>query len=457
MSVPNPFKLLPALVLIAGGAQAAKPYSIKPVEHAAVAMVERYELQVPASENVAYSGAFKSAFPAGFPYAPGSGLAFRKVDKDGSLIFWGVGDRGPNGDAPKVRAADKSSIAKVFPSPDYAPRLAEIRVQLADRVSVVRSLPLLIDGEKASGLPLTPGSTGATGEVALSDTLGMLGYNARGIDPEGLALDKAGNLWLVDEYGPFLAYVETATGKVSKKLAPGAGLPDILRYRQPNRGFEGVAVTPNGKVYAMVQSTLDVNGETRNLARFTRIVELDPASGATRQFAYPIDADVYKKTGDAKLGDIVAIDDTHLLLIEQGKGADKKLRNVLYVIDIAGADDISERKTADGKALEYAKADELAAVKLIRKQRVLDLRELGWQPEKSEGLALFEGGIAVINDNDFGLKASVEGGSEKDPEDNTVEGSKLIGGGNYVLKASQEPTELWLLHLKQPLKAYFPK
>lgn len=445
---------IPALLLASAFSQAA-PFALTNPEHTTVAMVERYPLQSPASFNIPYSGEFKAAFPAGFPFAPGSGLALKKIEKDGSLVFWAVSDRGPNGDAPKVQQGEKKLASKVFPAPAFVPQLAEIRVNLAESATVIRSQPLQFGTEAASGLPLPAGTTGSTGEVALSDTLATLAPSPRGIDPEGVSVDKEGKLWLADEYGPFLMRVDPANGQILQQLAPGKGLPAVLASRQPNRGFEGVAVAPNGKVYAIVQSTLDINKETKAAAGLIRVVEYDPANGQTRMFAYPIDP-VYKKNGDAKLGDLVAIDNTHFLTIEQGKGADKKMRNVLYVIDIAGADDLGEKKLADGREFEYAGKDELAGLKMIRKQRIADLRELGWEAEKAEGLALVEGRIALINDNDFGLKAEIDGAASKDPEDGVVVDGKLAEG-RYVLKANKESTELWLLHLKQNLSSYFPR
>ena len=56
---------------------------------------------------------------------------------------------------------------------------------------------------------------------------------------------------------------------------------------------------------------------------------------------------------------------------------------------------------------------------LATKTRVVDLRQLGWQQEKAEGLALIDSNtLAVINDNDFGVKMvlqnPVEGKKRKD-------------------------------------------
>lgn len=458
------FRLLPVVLLVSACAAVGDPAFMEPprfelasVQHPAVGAVERYEVAIPVSEALSYSGVHSGAFPKGLPFAPGSGLALKKIEQDGSLVFWSLGDRGPNGDSPKVMGNGKNIDSKVFMTPDFVPRLAEIRVLRNQRAEVARTYPLGHGNRPMSGLPLPPGQTGATGEIPLADTLVALPFSADGIDPEGVAVDKDGKLWIVDEYGPFLALVDPQTGRILRKLAPGSGLPAEIGARQPNRGFEGVAVTPNGKVYAAVQSTLDIDGKTKGTALFTRIVELDPRSGAVRQLAYPIDVDAYKKAGDAKLGDLVAVSDTQLLLIEQGKDKRGNMRNIIYAIEIAGADDIGPKRGKNGEALEYAEAAEIETVKLIRKQKVLDLRDIGWTAEKAEGLALIEGGIAVINDNDFGLTTTVDGDKGDDVGSYTVDAGRLSDRGRLTVKANNESTQLWLLHLKQPLSTFFPR
>lgn len=459
-----PYRLLPLVLLISACAAVGDTVFMVPprsesvaVQHPAVSAVERYEVAIPVHEAVGYSGVHASVFPYGMPFAPGSGLALKQADEDGSLVFWGLGDRGPNGDSPKVMVDSKKTDSKVFMAPDFVPRLAEIRVQRNLRAEVVRTIPLSYDNQPMSGLPLPPGQTGATGEIPLADTLATLPYSSRGLDPEGVAVDKEGKLWIVDEYGPFLVQVDPRTGRILRKLAPGSGLPAEIVARQPNRGFEGVAVAPGGKVYAAVQSTLDIDGKTKGSALFTRIVEFDPTRGAVRQFAYPIDVEAYRKNGDAKLGDLVAVGDTQMLLIEQGKDKRGNMRNIVYAIDIAVADDIGTKRTRDGKPMEYASAEELRTVRMIRKQKILDLRDIGWTAEKAEGLALFDGGIAVINDNDFGLATSVEGDKGDDADAYTISAGRMSDHGRFAVKANNEATQLWLLHLKRPLATYFPK
>lgn len=423
--------------------------------HPLVSQVERYEVLLPARERLAYSGRFAGEFDGSLPYAPGSGLSYRGMDADGSLLFWGIGDRGPNGDSPKVESGGKTRISKVFLIPDFVPRLAGIRAVPGQKAYVTHSIALNYEAQPASGLPIAPGSTGATGEVALDDQLRPLPFSPRGMDPEAIATDRNGNFWISDEYGPFIIQADQQ-GRILRRFAPGQGLPEILAQRQPNRGFEGLAISPSGKIYAAVQSTLDVDGKTKNSAGFIRIVELDPVTGATRQFAYPLDREDYKRNGDTKLGDLVSIDETRFALIDQGQGK-KGMRNVIYVIDIAGADDISQWTTAQGKPLEYADAKELAGLKFIRKERVLDLRELGWTAEKAEGLALIPGGIAVINDNDFSMQTRIEGGKGSDAAGYTIREGLLSDGGRIRFAPNGEPTQLWLIQLNRPLLSFVPR
>ncbi|HKI80744.1 MAG TPA: esterase-like activity of phytase family protein, partial [Pseudodesulfovibrio sp.] len=139
---------------------------------------------------------------------------------------------------------------------------------------------------------------------------------------------------------------------------------------------------------------------------------LDPATGKVQQFAYPHDRDNYKKSADAKIGDLHAVSETKFLLIERGKNADGKTRIPVYLIDISGASDISGVKTKEGKELETLTdraGVEARGVKYVTKTKVLDLKDYGWKPGKAEGVALLPDmrTIAVTSDNDFGFTFKV--------------------------------------------------
>ncbi|MDS0111498.1 esterase-like activity of phytase family protein, partial [Enterobacter hormaechei subsp. steigerwaltii] len=283
---------------------------------AAQPTAERYVVSFPEGAHVKYSGAFASAFPNGLPVGMGSGLLFTGKQGD-ALTFATVTDRGPNADSPKMGKND----AKIFVTPDFAPQLMTIRV-LNGKAEAVDARPLHDDKGEINGLPLQSGVIGSTNEVALSDTLKVLKGDNRGLDTEGITPDGKGGYWLCDEYGPFLINID-GKGKILAIHGPQAtegeksiagGLPNVIKWRQANRGFEGLTRMPDGRIIAAVQSTLDIDGKSKKQALFTRLVSFDPATGKTAMYGYPVDSAAYSKNSDAKIGDIVALDNHTILL-----------------------------------------------------------------------------------------------------------------------------------------------
>ncbi len=286
---------------------------------AAQPTAERYVVSFPEGTHVNYAGAFASAFPNGLPVGIGSGLLFTGKQGD-ALTFATITDRGPNADSPK----EGKNETKIFVTPDFAPLLMTIRVQNG-KAEAIDPRPLHDDKGAINGLPLASDVIGSTNEVAFSDTLHRLKGDNRGLDTEGITPDGKGGYWLCDEYGPFLINIDSK-GKILAIHGPQAaegekaiagGLPNILKWRQANRGFEGLTRMPDGRIIVAVQSTLDIDAKSKKKALFTRLVSFDPASGKTAMYGYPIDSAAYSKNSDAKIGDIVALDNQHILLIEQ--------------------------------------------------------------------------------------------------------------------------------------------
>ncbi|RKQ38799.1 esterase-like activity of phytase family protein [Enterobacter sp. R1(2018)] len=417
---------------------------------AADAQVDRYVVTFPQGDRVEYKGAYAAEFPNGLPVGVGSGLQF--VGKDGSdLIFATVTDRGPNADSPK--AGDRES--KIFANPKFTPLLMTIRVGNG-KAQAIDAHALHDEQGPISGLPLPEGLIGATNEIALDDALRTLPADKRGLDTEGITPDGQGGYWLCDEYGPFIINVD-AQGKILKKYGPQAeqgeqgvagGLPNIIKWRQANRGFEGITRMPDGRIIAAVQSTLDIDGKSKNSALFTRLVSIDPASGKTAMYGYPIDADAYKKAKDAKIGDIVALDNNRLLLIEQGGDKNKAMRNLVYVVDLSAASDLTSFDKE--KAPEFDDAQGLGSrgIRLAVKKELVDLRRLGWQQEKAEGMTLIdERTIAVINDNDFGLRAVLD---KPDSKGKSADDYAVDGKGHLTLQGKEVATKITLKPLGKP-------
>lgn len=420
---------LVALALVLTGCQSLAPVLPAPTVGASVA---RLNVVVAPQDNI-HEGSL--TYPLGF----GSGLDFVGV-QNGEWVFWGITDRGPNLDGPTVGPLG----SKVFPAPSFAPSLAEVHVK--DGVArVTRVVPLKVGGKAITGLPLPSSALGFSQEVALSLDLKDLGSDPNGLDTEAVRVDPThpGRVWISDEYGPFIVGVDTATGEIVQKFGPGTGLPALLAKRQPNRGMEGLAVTPSGNLVGAIQSILDLDGKVKaSKATFTRLVTLDPATGKTAQYAYPIDT-VYKKAADAKIGDLVALSETEFLVIEQGTDKTGAARNLVYKISLKGATDLTGKTTADGKEWETASAEDLKAggIATVTKTLVMDLRaSWAWTSDKAEGLAVIDRRrFAVISDNDFGL-ATVVDHPATGADGKAVTDIAAYGLENGALTLDQKPT-----------------
>lgn len=477
----SPAHLCWLLLLAASCTQSrlAPPSGPASLADAVVASVRATKVEVPDRFNVPYAGSGKQEFPHGLPLSIGSGLRLKPraggrcvSDREAAAGYslHALSDRGPNTDAPRVLdAAGEHRASKAFLAVDFAPQLLTIEVSAQGGAHVTTLVPLRSGETKAVGLP--PASL--TTELAVSESLSLLPSSEAGIDPEGLDFDAQGNVWLCDEYGPSLLHVKPDTGEIMARLTPGAGLPRVLANRQINRGCEGVAVTPSGKVYGILQSTMDVDGQTKARAQFVRIFEYDPNTQKTRLFGYPHDIDAYKSSADAKMGDLVALDDTRFLTIEEGKDKDGKLRNVVYELDLASASDLSDVLLTSGpnsgKDLEFATSAELTALtpaaRLATKKRLLDLRAYGFTAEKAEGLALLDDRtLVVINDNDFGARGVITGDANggQDPTRYavTTAGALTLDGmpspGAYEIHplAGTHETRLFIVKLQHPFPGY---
>lgn len=335
-----------------------------------------------------------------------SGLMYR----DGAFRF--IADRGPNADAiNSPLSGGKTTL--VFPFPDYAPKVWQVRpnngvLEVEDFDFVKRP-----DGAGATGLPL-PAGFGNTGEVAWSDTLAtVLDNDPWGLDSEGLTQDNEGNFWVCDEYGVSIWKLDQDF-KVLNRYTPFPNeaedlpLDTLLGKRRANRGLEGIAYTPNGKIYAIIQSPVNnPNAATGNASRIHRLVELDPATGAMRTFVYVHDPVLGQiRSQDWKIGDLAAINNEEFLVLEHAERNGWNAKNV-YKFSIAGATPVSGNDFS-GNTLEQLNEAGLAANGIVPVQKELfaDLLELGWerQHDKPEGLAILnDSSFAVINDNDFGI------------------------------------------------------
>lgn len=233
------------------------------------------------------------------------------------------------------------------------------------------------------------------------------------LDPEGARLSAAGTLFVSDEYGPHVMEFDAA-GKLIRELPmpkrfrvrrphaePAKELADNKHGRAPNKGMEGLAITPDGrKLVGIMQGPLIQDGAHHGTN--VRILEMDLSSGNSREFLYPLE---HEKTG---VNEILAVNDHEFLVLERTGGGDPAAPRSarIYKIDITRATDISALDALPHKSIPkgVVPVAKTLFIDLIDPRHGLAGPDF---PAKIEGLAfgpdLIDGRhlLLVTSDNDF--------------------------------------------------------
>ena len=174
-----------------------------------------------------------------------------------------------------------------------------------------------------------------------------------------------GSYWFGDEFGPFLIHTD-ATGKVLETPYPLPGVKSpqnpFLGTETPNlprsRGFEGMAITPDGKtLYPMLEGSLTTDPDQRRL--IINQFDLRTRRYTGRQWFYRLEAET--STGQA-IGDFTSITAETFLVIERDnfEGAAAQFKKI-FVVDLNEVDAggfLIKREVAD--LLHIADPDGLA-------------------------------------------------------------------------------------------------
>lgn len=321
--------------------------------------------------------------------------------------FFGLTDRGPNVDGPE-------KDQKIAVTPDFTPQIGRFKLQdgEAKLISVIT-----LKGPDGRPLNGRTDTAALTGEKIIDLDGREIPPTDHGIDSEGLVAMPDGSFWVSDEYGPFLIHFD-ANGQELERLAPGRGLPEVLKNRTPNQGMEGLTLTPDGsKLVGIMQSALNMPGLSGNAKEVpaARIVTIDLKSKATQQFVYLLDN---PKDTKKAVSEITAVSNTEFLVDERDSKLPPKANKTIYRIDLAGATPLAEQtpetivgvsSTADAEAALKA-----AGITPVKKTVTLELTQLldklnpqgkFFGHDKVEGLTTTDGGktLYIANDSDFGL------------------------------------------------------
>ncbi len=319
----------------------------------------------------------------------------------GTNEWWGLSDRGPGGGFISYDTRVQRFTLDV-----------DMNTGAISNFQVAETIKFYNGGSSLNGLA--------------PSTTSLLGNS---FDPEGIVINpNNGNFLVSDEYGPSVYEIDRHTGNVLRtfetpaNLVPRNASTQIPNYagdtnntagKRTNRGFEGLAISPDGQyAYAMLQSAmLDEGGGN---GRVNRIVKFDMNTGeAVAQFAYEM-----KRNGQGQgISALVAINDHEFLVLERnnrGVGIGAELATAdkeVYRIDLTGATDVSNIDLDSGASF----------TRVSKTGPFLDLdantlSELGNRsPEKWEGLAvgprLNDGSYLLLSgtDNDYSVTQNSNG------------------------------------------------
>ena len=362
-----------------------------------------------------------------------SDLFLETVAGGGERRLWAVTDRGPNG-LVEVHGGRGTAKRRTMLAPEFVPSLVLLdtswMAEAGDApsetgtVAVERIVPL----KGRSGRPLSgrPNGVGRDEAVYSPDGSARLAADAGGVDTEGVVAAGDGGFWLVEEYRPSIMRVD-GRGRLAARYVPeGTSLPGAdtsvvanlpARYagRADNRGFEAVAISPDGsRLFALLQSPLETSSGRKKKAELTGVVPLlvfDTAAGKpAAEHEYQLD----DADADSKLCAMACLGAATLVVLEQADGVVARL----YLAD-TGFAPVRKTLVADlGPLLPAMIAD------------VYGRGADDGRPLKIEGLAVVDARhVLLANDNDFGV----------------------ADAGSKAKQKAGPRSCLWLIELSEPL------
>jgi hypothetical protein len=335
--------------------------------------------------------------------------------------FVAVTDSGPTAD---LRTADGSLM--VMPLPAFTPSIVKLRLE-GNQLKVSERISLrLQEGytNPRTGNGFVTGLPSSPSEPAAFDPTGRnsWGTDPNGVDPEGIAIDpRDGSYWIADENGPSILHV-AADGTIVQRLipagrwldAPGQGvaaiLPGELARNKALRGFEGIAVSPDGsRLFAIMQSPLSLPSEEAGEgSRNVRLLTLDltgPEPTVDGMFVYqtqPYDTAIALSQDHVQVSDLTAVSADRLVVVEHDnlEGGHYKMA---YLVELAPASNILGWEGSSNGFVETGDIGSVGVVP-VEKTPLANLGQLGWQRDAVEGITMVDDStLAVISDNNFGF------------------------------------------------------
>ncbi len=314
-------------------------------------------------------------------------------------VYYGLSDRGPGGGTLPYDTRVQKFTLNVNPN-----------TGAISNFNLIQTI-LFTNPNQTSPAPISSNNYNGYNPLSLNGSKSALGLS---FDPEGFIVAPNGNFYVSDEYGPSLyefnpngSFIRVFnTPNASANSNPINLIPKqsngttnyvdgrvtdsnpngVANGRQDNRGFEGLALTPDGStLFAMLQDPLvnEGNQSEGRRSRNLRIVKFDTATGnSSAQYIYQLEAlaDINLRVPSSKsfsatqqgrsigISAITAINDHEFLVIERdnrGIGVDPDAYPTaievlsknpvaskrIYKIDLTGATDVSNISLAGSNNL----------------------------------------------------------------------------------------------------------
>ena len=367
-----------------------------------------------------------------------SDLFHAETAADGTIHLWGITDRRPNGFVEKPSSdGSPAKPLRTLPVPTFQPLLLKLALEAPaaagkpGTLRVVDVKPIATaDGAPASGRPaVAPPRSKPMVDPATAQPLPI---DPDGLDTEGLAPANGGGFWIAEEYVPSLLRL-TADGRMVRRIVPigavlgdGDGrragcevveaLPEVCLRRADNRGFEGLAQSPDGsRLFTMLQSPPEpLAGATEEDAVHVPLLVLDPVKGLPlAEYRYRLGEPGEKPAdlvaADGKISALSATGNDTLLVLEQSATASR-----LYEVKLGPVARPAAGKVATASKRLVADLAPLAPIFNAELNRGASGAPGKLSDLKFEGLALLAPGVvAIVNDNDFDMDAA--GAAPADP------------------------------------------
>jgi glycerophosphoryl diester phosphodiesterase len=183
-------------------------------------------------------------------------------------------------------------------------------------------------------------------------------FTGADIDPESMQRGSSGDIWIGDEFGPWILHFNGQGVLLDAPFEVPGGLrspnhPRVLSGQAPathpnSRGFEAMAISPDGsKLYGILEGPTNAQGTT---STDRTVVEFSTGQKAftSRTWTYRTETALYL------VADAWALDANRLVVIERdaGRGLTAVFRNV-YVVDLRAAPGsvVTKRQVVDLAAI----------------------------------------------------------------------------------------------------------